>query len=116
MQKELNHIKLNIKRLVVLNVNFLENENDKISQQDERMTKDWLTGIQWRVDEVKKKRAERRSRDVTEGFAGKTLQRIAQSQSSWKELQKAFKQKCFYFCMFFVEFSIKKRYKYNFFY
>lgn len=37
------------------------------------MTKDWLTGIQWRVDEVKKKRAERRSRDVTEGFAGKTL-------------------------------------------
>lgn len=31
MQKELNHIKLNIKRLVVLNVNFLENENDKIS-------------------------------------------------------------------------------------
>lgn len=55
MQKELNHIKLNIKRLVVLNVNFLENENDKSSQQDERMTKDWLTGIQWRVDEVKKK-------------------------------------------------------------
>lgn len=31
MQKELNHIKLNIKRLVVLNVNFLENENDKSS-------------------------------------------------------------------------------------
>lgn len=38
MQEELNHIKLNIKWLVILNVNFLENENDKSTQQDERMT------------------------------------------------------------------------------